>query len=73
MKIIKRPDHIVFDTENPDNMEFNPIPYRKLTALHQNTLKSDHAFLKEHFTSKNNIVHPIFINFSNSYYYVVNS
>lgn len=72
MKILKRPDNIVFDTENTDQMEFNPLPYMHLTPLHQIHVESDHEFLTKHFGRKKNSEHPIFTNFGNSYYYVVN-
>lgn len=73
MKILKRPDNIVFDTENTDQMEFKPMAYRSLTPLHQTHVKSDHEFLSEHFKPKNSNAHPIFTNFERSYYYVINS
>lgn len=71
MKILKRPDNIVFDTENPDKMDFNPIPTHGLTPLHQTIDKSEWDFLTQFFTEKKGFEHPIFRDFGQSYFYCI--
>lgn len=69
MKILKRPENVIFDTENPDKMEFNPTPKELPTPLHQILFKTDWDFLSEHFKPKENIPHPVFKDFEKSYFY----
>ncbi len=69
MKILKRPDNIIFDTEKPNVMEFNPIPNFLPQRLYEITQKSDFDFLYENFPPQNNIKHPVFKDFGTSYYY----
>lgn len=71
MQILKRPDNVIFDTENPDYMEFNPTPNALPTALHHLIAKSEWDFLSEHFKPRQGIQHPIFRNFSNSHFYCI--
>ena len=69
MKILKRPENMVFDTDNPDKMEFNPTVKAPLTPLHHLTTQTDWDFLLEHFKPVAGKRHPIFNNFGNSYFY----
>ncbi len=71
MKILKKPDFIIFDTENPDKMKFNRTPLGLPQPLNAITMKTDYDFLSEHFRPKGDVVHPIFKNFGSSYYYCV--
>ena len=71
MKILKRPENIIFNTETPNLMEFNPIPLSLPVPLNQVTLKTDYDFLSERFLPIENIQHPIFLNFGKSYYYCI--
>lgn len=71
MKILKRPENVIFDTENPDKMEFNPVPKSLPNPLHHLTTKTDWDFLSEHFKPKEEIKHPIFNDFGNSYFYCI--
>lgn len=70
MTILKRPDNIIFDTDTPNKLIFNPIPFNILVPLHDVLLtKSEYEFLKEYFFSIEDVEHPIFKDFGNSYYY----
>ena len=71
MKILKKPDFIIFDTEKPDQMKFSRTPLGLPQPLNAITMKTDHDFLSENFRPKGEIVHPIFKNFGSSYYYCV--
>jgi len=71
MKILKKPDFILFDTENPDRMKFSRTPLGFPQPLNAITLKTDYEFLSEHFRPKGNTLHPIFKDFGSSYYYCV--
>ncbi len=71
MQILKRPDNVIFDTENPDYMEFNPTPNALPTALHHLIAKSEWDFLTEFFKPRQGIQHPIFRDFSNSHFYCI--
>lgn len=76
MKIIKshfdsramRKDENIFDTENPDFL----APYHgetlHLLPLHHYHEQSDFSFLLRYFKHE----HPIFENFSTSFYYILN-
>lgn len=71
MKILKRPDYLVFDTDNPDNWytDFG-INHRELTILHHTHYTRhicDWDFLSQYFSPD----HFIFDNFSKSYYYPI--
>lgn len=66
MKILKNPNAIIYDTENIDSKELNPHKgYGNPIPLHHFHQKTDYEFLNEYFPNE----HPIFINFSQSYYY----
>ncbi len=70
MKILKKPDNIIFDTKNPNFFEFNPVPKSlPIIRLNEVSLKSDYDFLSENFSPRENILHPIFLNFGSSYFY----
>ncbi|WP_421977115.1 hypothetical protein [Roseivirga seohaensis] len=72
MKIFKRPDHIIFDTKNPNKMEFKHIHINDLKKpLHQTHMQNDWDFLAQHFKQQEGTEHPIFKNFATSYYYVI--
>lgn len=73
MKILKRPENVIYDTENPDKMEFNStrIDVDLTTPLHHLTTKTDWDFLSEFFKPQGRIQHPIFNDFGNSFYYCV--
>lgn len=71
MKILKRPDNIIFDTENPNIMEFKPTDLKRAIPLSETSWKFEYDILKEFFPSQNNITHPIFSNFGSSYYYEI--
>jgi hypothetical protein len=71
MKILKRPENVIFDTENPDKMEFKPIPKYLPAPLSEITLKTDWEFLSVYFKQKEGIEHPIFNSFGSSYFYCV--
>lgn len=70
MIILKRPDNLIFDTENP----VTKVPYidgrRPRTPLHWIINQTVWDFLHEHFKPTGNTEHPIFQNFVNSYFSV---
>jgi hypothetical protein len=66
MKILKSPNAVIYDTTNIDSRNFNPFKgFGNPIPLHQTHEKTDHEFLSEHFPPE----HPIFNDFSKSYYY----
>lgn len=69
MRILKKPDHILFDTDSPDKMEFCTKAEFPRTPLHWITQNNDWDFLHEHFKPKDGHEHPIFRNFSQSFYF----
>ena len=71
MKILKKPDNIIFDTDKPDHMKFSRIPFGLPESLNAVTTKTDYDFLSEHFRPNGNIVHPIFKDFGSSYYFFI--
>jgi len=71
MKILKRPENIVFDTENPDKMDFAPMPTQGLTPLHQTIEQAEWDFLTQFFTGTAGCDHPIFKDFGQSYFYSI--
>lgn len=71
MKILKRPDGLIFNTENPDVIEFNPSPKALPHPLHLITLKSDWEYLFDLFPKKEGFPHPIFKDFGSSYFYCI--
>lgn len=71
MKILKRPDNIIFDTENPDKMKFTRQVHPCPTPLFQKTTKTEHDFLSDHFRPHQSKEHPIFKDFGSSYYYFI--
>jgi len=71
MKILKRPDNIIFDTENPNVMEFNLVTSSLAHPLNEITLKSDWQYLTENFPAIENNLHPVFKDFGESYYYCI--
>lgn len=69
MKILKMPEGVIFDTENPNKIEFNPCPKGTKTPLHYLTEENTvWEFLSKYFKSKSEVQHPIFKNFTNSYF-----
>ena len=71
MKILKKPDYIIFDTENPNTMEFDPSIKNSLKLLSATNLETDWVFISENFKPIKNVVHPIFLNFGSSYFYCI--
>lgn len=71
MKILKLPDHVIFDTDNPDKMEFKPSPIFIASSLHQVTSNTDWDFLSDHFKPVDGVGHPIFKDFGKSFFYVL--
>lgn len=72
MKILKRPENIIFDTEKPDNQEQAvDVNFTTLAPLHQMITGSDWQFLNDHFKEKNGVPHIALGYFSKSFYYVV--
>ena len=66
MKILKKPENTIFDTENPEKIELNFDPAIKShTPLHHSTDKTDWDLLSEYIKTQ----HPIFDNFGESYFY----
>ncbi|MEQ8548719.1 MAG: hypothetical protein RIC03_12455 [Cyclobacteriaceae bacterium] len=75
MKILKRPENILFDTDNPTKMEFseiNPL-LTKTPQLHEvrTDPKTDYEFLSDHFKPILDKEHPIFRDFGHSFFYVI--
>lgn len=75
MKILKRPDGLIFDTENPNSIEFNPVYqglgrqaplYRTIDRL---THKSDWEYLRDYFHPHDGKPHYIFKDFESSFFY----
>lgn len=74
MKILKRPDGLIFDTENPNSIEFNPGPagYGLPAPLHEITnMKSDWEYLYDLFPKREGVPHPIFKDFGSSFFYCI--
>lgn len=73
MKILKRPENLIFDTENPDHIEFNrkTIKTKVQTALHQNIESSEFEYLNRCFKRGEKTQHPIFKDFGLSYYSII--
>jgi len=69
MRILKNPDNLIFDTENSQKIEINSETIKTFIPLHHSTNKTDWDFLSEHFKSNEEIKHPIFNNFGDSYFY----
>lgn len=69
MIIFKRPECIIFDTENPSKMEFNTTPKGLLTPLNALHQTGDWEYLTEHFKAAKGIKHPVFNRFTHSYYF----
>lgn len=66
MKILKSPNAVIYDTTNKDSREFKPLKgFGNPIPLHHTHEQTDFEFLSEHFPKE----HPIFDNFSQSYYY----
>jgi len=66
MKILKKPDCVIFDTLNVNKIKQNPCPnYGRPIPLHHFSDKTDFEFLKEHFKED----HRILKDFGNSYYF----
>ena len=68
MKIYKNPEKLVFDTESPENIEYQDFRLTGLIPLHQfrNPTMYDLDFLEQYFPEN----HRIFRDFGSSYYYV---
>lgn len=72
MKILKRPENLIFDTKKPDRQEEAVnVDFTTLPPLHQMIIGSDWQFLNDHFKEKNGIPHIALGQFSKSFYYVV--
>lgn len=72
MKIMKHPDKIVFDTDNPNEMKFAAaILMNDLTPLNHVVFETDFDFLTKRFKPKYGTIHPIMRNFGQSYYYQI--
>lgn len=69
MRILKKPENVIFDTENPEKVEINSEVIKNPIPLHHSTNVTDWDFLSEHFKSKDEIKHPIFNHFGESYFY----
>ena len=69
MKILKKPENVIYDTENPDKMKFNRVPLGLPTPLQDLTTKTIFDFLSEHFRPIKEFPHPIFKDFGSSYFY----
>jgi hypothetical protein len=68
MKILKNPNAVIYDTTNVESKNFNPYKgFGNTIPLHHTHEKTDHEFLSEHFPPE----HPIFNDFSKSYYYII--
>ena len=66
MKILKRPNAVIYDTTNIDSRIYNPFKgFGNPIPLHQTHKTTDHEFLSQIFPPE----HPIFEDFSKSYYY----
>ena len=66
MKILKSPNAVIYDTTNLESMELNPYKgFGNPIPLHHCHRKTDYEFLSEHFPKE----HPIFKDFSQSFYY----
>ena len=78
MKILKKPENVIYDTENPDVMEFNREKLYNLDFLHNLSEKSTQEILSEYFKPyreiycKNSTPHPIFKDFGKSFFYIIN-
>ncbi len=71
MRILKKPDHIIFDTDNPDRMIFQTKTEFPHTPLHWINQSGDWDFLNQHFHPKDGVQHPIFSNFDRSFYFMI--
>jgi hypothetical protein len=73
MKILKHPDNVVFDTENPNIMEFVELPTGKIIyqPLHERIDVGEWTFLETKFKPLSNYHHPIFQNFGRAFFYIV--
>lgn len=70
MKILKRPNGIIFDNLNLEKKEYNPYSgFGNPIPLHHFHEKTDFEFLSDHFPKD----HSIFNNFGNSYFYIIQS
>jgi len=69
MKILKKPENIIFDTDNPEKIEINSDHVKSSIPLHHSTSMTDWDFLSLYFKSKDENKHPIFMNFGESYFY----
>lgn len=76
MKIYKTPGCMVFDTEEPNLIEFN-TEYRSkhLLALHNylGTKESEFDFLMRNFQKDNDFEHPAMSYFPQSYYHIIST
>ena len=68
MKVLKRPSNVIYDTTNVDDRKFNPFKgFGNPIPLHHTHEKTDYEFLSIYFPKD----HPIFNDFTQSYYYVL--
>lgn len=70
MKIFKSPDSIFFDTDNPNVMEFKPVPTTTFPFPLHNLVHSESDYLLEYFKPVGGKTHPIFNNFGQSFFWV---
>lgn len=66
MKILKKPDNLVFDTNDPASVKSGSRQYLR-TPLHHTHTQTDWEFLTGCFGTD----HPILMNFSRSFYYCI--
>lgn len=71
MKIIKRPAQIIFDTRNPNHMQYAPDWTGTILPLYAVTGKNDMDSLIELFPSQEFEEHPIFEDFGKSSYWII--
>lgn len=71
MKILKKPEQIIYDTRKPNELLYKPRVKNSGTPLHAVTGKSDWDSLLELFPTSDFEEHPIFRDFSSSWYYVI--
>ena len=68
MNILKSPNGVIYDTNNIDSINLNPFKgFGNPIPLHQTHEKTDHEFLSKYFPKE----HPIFKDFSQSFYYLL--
>jgi hypothetical protein len=74
MKILKKPECVVYDTENPNHFEFNPHPegiYLNIYKFNISGIINNRDYFSIYFKSLYEVKHPIFNDFENSNFYVL--